>query len=52
VAVFGYPLTEEIQEDGRTVQYFERSVFEYWPENPPEYTVLLRRLGADALEAA
>lgn len=49
--IFGYPLTDEIQEDGRTVQYFERSVFEFWPENQDPYRVLLRRLGAEALAA-
>lgn len=48
---YGYPLTEEMQEDGRTVQYFERAVFEYWPENEPPYDILLRRLGAEALAA-
>lgn len=47
--VFGYPLTEEIQEDGRTVQYFERAVFEFHPENADSYKILLRRLGAEAL---
>jgi hypothetical protein len=52
--IFGYPLTEEIQEvleDGKThtVQYFERCVMEYHPEAPPEYQVQLRRLGAEAL---
>jgi N-acetyl-anhydromuramyl-L-alanine amidase AmpD len=53
VRVFGYPLTEELTEKvgdvDRTVQYFEKAVFEYWPENPPEWRVLLRRLGAEAL---
>jgi len=47
--VFGYPLTEELQENGRTVQYFERVVFEFHDENQEPYRVLLRRLGADAL---
>ena len=28
---------------------FERAVFEYHPENPPEWQVLLRRIGAEAL---
>jgi hypothetical protein len=47
----GYPLSEEFPEqsdlDGRTytVQYFERAVFEYHPENPPPYDVLLTQLG-------
>jgi hypothetical protein len=33
VLVFGYPISEEIIEDGRVVQYFERARFEYHPEN-------------------
>ncbi len=44
---FGYPLTEEITEDGMTVQYFERAVFEFHADHAPEWQVLLRRLGAD-----
>jgi lipoprotein-anchoring transpeptidase ErfK/SrfK len=44
---FGYPLTEEITEDGRKVQYFERAVFEFHANHTPEWRVLLRRLGAD-----
>lgn len=54
--VFGYPLTDEIEEPDpkapngrRVVQYFERAVFEWHPENDPPYRVLLRRLGAEAL---
>ncbi len=47
--IFGYPLTNERDEDGMTVQYFERAVFEWHPENQPGYRVLLRRLGAEAL---
>ena len=53
--IFGYPLTSERDEPdpetGRviTVQYFERAVFEWRPENQPGYRVLLRRLGAHAL---
>lgn len=44
---FGYPLTEEITEDGQTVQYFERAVFEHHPDNPGGWQLLQRRLGAD-----
>ena len=44
--VFGYPITDEMQENGLTVQYFERAVFEYHPDNPPGWQVELRRLGA------
>jgi len=47
--IFGYPLTNERIEDGMTVQYFERAVFEWHPQNPEPYKVLLRRLGAEAL---
>ena len=32
VLIFGYPIGEEIVEDGRVVQYFERARFEYHPE--------------------
>jgi hypothetical protein len=54
VALFGYPLSEPMPEtnaDGDTVltQYFERAVFEYHPDNPIEYQVLLRRLGVEVL---
>jgi len=50
LAQFGYPLTEELVErlaDGNayTVQYFERARFEWHPENPPDYQVLLGQLG-------
>jgi len=54
LALFGYPLSEPMMEtnaDNDTVltQYFERAVFEWHPDNPPEWRVLLRRLGAEAL---
>ena len=48
----GYPIGEPVGElssvDGRwyTVQYFERAVFEYHPENPAPNDVLLSLLGA------
>jgi hypothetical protein len=32
VHIFGYPISEEIVEDGRIVQYFERARFEYHAE--------------------
>ncbi len=31
--IFGYPISGELVEDGRIVQYFERARFEYHPEN-------------------
>jgi membrane-associated phospholipid phosphatase len=52
LALFGYPLSEPIIEtnaDGGTVltQWFERARFEYHPNNPAAYRVLLGRLGAE-----
>lgn len=47
----GFPISEEFNEvsalDGKTyrVQYFERAVFEYHPEQQPAYQVLLSQLG-------
>lgn len=48
LALFGYPISEEFvdPETGLTTQYFERARFEFHPENPEPYTVLLGRLGA------
>lgn len=45
--IFGYPLSEERQEDGRTVQYFERARLEWHPELAGTgYGVLPTPLGA------
>lgn len=49
--VFGFPLTEEIEENGRTVQYFERARFEYRPDAAPANQVTLGQLGREALIA-
>jgi Tol biopolymer transport system component len=49
---FGFPITDELIEDGRTVQYTERARLEWHPEykgTPSE--VLLGRLGADMADA-
>lgn len=54
LAIFGYPISEEMQvtgSDGKplTVQYFERARFEWHPgSNPAMFDVMLTRLGADA----
>jgi hypothetical protein len=46
VLLFGYPISEEIVENGRVVQYFERARFEYHPENAgTPYEVLLGQFG-------
>jgi subtilisin family serine protease len=48
LAIFGYPISEEIMENGYRVQYFERNRFEHHPEyagSPNE--VLLGLLGVE-----
>lgn len=46
--LFGAVLSPEMQEDGMTVQYFERQRFEWHPGTYPEfYDVLLTRYGAE-----
>ena len=53
----GFPISEEMQEvsdtNGQTysVQYFERAVFEYHPEEKPEFQVLLSLLGTFSYQA-
>jgi lipoprotein-anchoring transpeptidase ErfK/SrfK len=43
---FGYPISDEIWEDGRLVQYFERARFEHWPEHDgTKYVVQASLLG-------
>ena len=53
VRVFGLPLSEEMGEDGVTVQYFERARFEYHAglEGTP-YAVQVSPMGYMALKAA
>ncbi len=52
LALFGYPLSEptiETNSSGDRVltQWFERARFEFHPDNPVSYRVLLGRLGAE-----
>jgi hypothetical protein len=54
LALFGLPLTvprEEVDPDGDLVltQWFERARFEYHPDKPEPYKVLLGRLGSEIL---
>jgi type VII secretion-associated serine protease mycosin len=54
LAVFGFPTSEEFTENGGdglpyTVQYFERHRFEFHPDKPAPYNVLLARIGDDIL---
>src|SRR3954451_3394856 len=52
----GYPISDQFIEvsslNGKpyTVQYFQRAVFEYHPENRPPYNVLLSQLGRTAMQ--
>jgi hypothetical protein len=48
--IFGYPLTDDSVEDGRTTQYFERQRFELHPDNERPFDVLLGHLGRQAAE--
>jgi hypothetical protein len=53
VAVFGYPITEEIVENNRVVQYFERARFEYVAELAgTPHQVQLGLLGLEVLNGA
>lgn len=47
LAIFGYPISEAFEENGRLVQYFERNRFELHPTLPPQYRVSLGLLGND-----
>jgi hypothetical protein len=54
LSLFGYPLSEPLEytaSNGETVraQWFERARFEWHPNNPDPYKVLLGRLGAELL---
>ncbi len=45
VATLGWPIGNQEYEGDRIVQYFERAVLEYFPENQPPDQVLLRNVG-------
>lgn len=52
LAVFGYPITSEYEENGVTIQWFERARFEWHPGSWPErYDVLCGLLGVELLAA-
>ena len=56
IALFGLPITEAAQENGSDgkmylTQWFERARFEFHPELPEPYKVLLGRLGAEVTPA-
>ncbi|MGH2560841.1 MAG: L,D-transpeptidase family protein [Thermomicrobiales bacterium] len=47
IDLYGYPITPEMNEDGRTVQYFQYARFEYWPEAPNGNVVQLGNIGEE-----
>lgn len=51
VPIFGLPITDEFEEEGRTVQYFERARFEYHPDASPGWSVQLGLVGSELLAA-
>jgi peptidoglycan/xylan/chitin deacetylase (PgdA/CDA1 family) len=51
LAIFGYPISEEFDENGHTVQYFERARMEWHQDKLPPWNVLLGHLGLQAMEA-
>lgn len=51
LAIFGFPISEEFQENGKTVQYFERARFEFNPDGAETQSkVILGLLGREALQ--
>lgn len=51
--IFGYPISGVVQENGRSVQYFERQRFEYHSEYAgTDYEVELSRLGQDLMPSS
>ncbi len=47
LAILGYPITNEILENGKTVQYFQRARLEWHPENASAYRVQLGLVGQE-----
>jgi peptidoglycan/xylan/chitin deacetylase (PgdA/CDA1 family) len=50
VDVFGYPISEEVAENGHTVQWFQNARLEWWPENPAGQQVRYGLIGAEHLK--
>jgi hypothetical protein len=48
--MFGFPLTEATEINGILTQYFERAHFEYHPNNPDNFKVLLGLLGNEVTQ--
>lgn len=50
IAIFGYPISEEFQQNGVTVQYFDRQRLEYHPENSPQWQIEGGLLGTEVYQ--
>ena len=50
--VLGLPLSEEVSEDGVTVQWFQKARLEWRPNNPPGQRVQLGLIGQEHLKLA
>ena len=52
--LFGYPISEEFDLNGLTVQYFERARFEWHPNEDcgNDWHVMLGRVGAESADEA
>jgi peptidoglycan/xylan/chitin deacetylase (PgdA/CDA1 family) len=51
LATLGYPISEEVEENGRAAQWFQQTRLEWWPENPPGSKVQPGLVGVEHLEA-
>ncbi len=49
LTVLGYPISNELQENGTAVQYFQRGRLEYYPQRPQQ--IVLGLLGDEWLQA-
>ncbi len=48
--ILGFPISQPFVDNrGLIVQFYERAIMEWHPENGPDYQVLLTRLGAERL---
>ncbi|MER3406165.1 MAG: hypothetical protein C4289_14235 [Chloroflexota bacterium] len=47
ISNYGYPITPELTERGRTVQYYQYARFEYWPDDPDGNVVHLGAIGQE-----
>jgi uncharacterized protein YvpB len=47
MSVYGHPISGEMQENGKVVQYFERARLEYDPNGAKEQTIGIAKLGTE-----